>query len=178
MGRGVVDIEEDGVELLDIRIVAFAERESEKVAEDITTARVVVESLAEWDEFLFMPFDHGLEVIDDAERAHRILLQSGAGGVAQAEASNDDVELFAGEGFFSGRETEIGELLFHHGEEGGHEEGIAEDDLIDLLVLQREDGAFSQDKVSERGLLVVDFFKSRDLRHAGGLEGKREPGEV
>ena len=142
VGGGMVDIEEDGVELLNFGGVAFVERELKKVTEDVTAARVVVEAFAEGDEFLFVPFDDRFEVIDDAEGAHGIVLQGRPGGVAQSEAAHHDVEFLVREGFFYCGDPEIGEFLLDHGEEGGHQEGVPEDDLVDFLVLQREHGAF------------------------------------
>ena len=84
VGGGVIDIEEDGVELLNVGVVSFAEGEFEEIAEDVFAARIVVEAFAEGDEFLLVSFDDGLEVVHDAEGAHFREFQGGPGGVSQS----------------------------------------------------------------------------------------------
>lgn len=136
--------------------------ELEEVAMDVGATRVGIEIGGERGEFFLEPLNDRLEVIDDGEAAHEVMLKRGAGGVAETEASDDNIELGLGKGFRSGGETKAGEGLLDLGEERGHEEGVAEDDLVDFFIPKREDGAAAEDEIAKGRLAEIEFFEAWD----------------
>ena len=77
-----------------------------------------------------MPADHGRQRLDHHQRADARLGQRRLRGVAQAEPGHDHIETRPG-----GRsQPEPGELDLGHGEQAGHQELVAELDLVDLDV--------------------------------------------
>ncbi len=111
VGGCVVDVEEDGVVLtvwiLGVEAGAGAGGEGEEVGVLEAAAGVGGEGLAEGDESAAVPVDDAFEVLDDDELVEALLVESGGGGVAEAESADDDVELVSG----AGGEAELGELL-------------------------------------------------------------------
>src|SRR4029077_6417571 len=66
--------------------------------------------------------------LDDVERPDPRVLQDGPGGVAEAEAADDDVEI----GIGLRGERQPGELDLRGGEEARHEVLVAEHRLVDV----------------------------------------------
>jgi hypothetical protein len=121
---------------------------------------------AEGDEGAAVPFDDGLESLDNEEGMDGWVFESREGGVAQTEAAYDDIEA----GSFETGETESGEFFLDHVEEAGHEEGVAEFDFEDLETVQGADAAAAQCQGAERGGAVIEFGE------VGGHEGGEAKG--
>lgn len=173
VGRGVVDIEEDGVDLRGHFGKSLVEGGGEKIGVAEVATGVVVEGFSEGDEFAAMPCDDGFEIIDDLEVGDFGEFEGSAGGVSKAEATDYHGEGFVGEGFDCFFEAEAREFLFDNREEGGHEEGISENDFVDFLVIEGEDGAFAKDEVAEWGGLKIEFLEA-GCQHGGSGRFFRE----
>jgi hypothetical protein len=75
-----------------------------------------------------VPSDDSAERFDDVKGPDAWVLEHRAGGVAESEAADDDVERRSG-GFGEG---ESGELDLGFGEEARHEVLVAERDLVEV----------------------------------------------
>ena len=81
--------------------------EFEKIVVNKLATRVCGKLRAQRNHSLLMPFDNGLEVIDNAERFHRRKFQRGASGVAETQATNNDIQFGIRKTFFGGGQSEI-----------------------------------------------------------------------
>jgi hypothetical protein len=158
IARGVIDIEEDSVKSAPGRRGVEAgggSGESEKVTMDQAATRIARERRAERYEAALMPFDHGVEGIDDNQFAHRRMLERGDGGVAEPESAHDDI---AWTGVEVGQ-AEIGERDFDFVEEARHEKVVPELHLEDFEVIQRPQAAAAEREVAENGFPEIEFGK-------------------
>ncbi len=158
VARGVVDVEEDGLEAATgLRgIEARGGRgEGEEVAVDEAAAWIAGEHGAERDEAAPMPVDHGVEEIDDDQLADRRVLQRGDGGVTEPEAAHHHIARTGSER----GEAEIGEGDFDFVEEARHEEVLPELHLEDLEIIERPHAAPAQGEIAERRFSEIEFGK-------------------
>lgn len=158
MGGGVIDIEEDGVELATwlLRVEAFFWRsgEGKEIGFDETATWIGGEDGPEGNETATMPIDDGGKGVDDEEIGDALVHEGGDGGVTEAEASDDDIEGIA----FGGGEAEIGEGFLDFMKEAGHEEVLSEFDLEDFEVIEGGDASAAKDEIAEWGRLEIEFF--------------------
>jgi hypothetical protein len=128
----VIDIEKNGVELATglLRVETLLGRggEGKEIGFDQATPRIASEGGTEGDESATMPIDNGGKGVDDEEFGDALVHEGGDGGVAETEASDDDIEGIT----FGGGEAEIGEGFFDFMKEAGHEEVFSEFDLEDF----------------------------------------------
>ena len=94
---GVIDIEEDGVEgaggFLRVEAGGGVGGEGEEVGEDEVAAGIGDEAGAEGDEAGLVPVDDGGHELDDVKGGDAGVIEDGGGGVAEAEATDDDAEV-------------------------------------------------------------------------------------
>jgi hypothetical protein len=158
MGGGVIDIEEDGVELttwlLRIEALFWRSGKGKEIGFDETAPWISGEDGSEGNETATMPVDDGGKGVDDKKIGDALVHEGGDGGVAEAEASDDDIEGIA----FGGGEAEIGEGFFDFMKEARHEEVFSEFDLEDFEVIEGGDASAAKDEVAEWGRLEVEFF--------------------
>ena len=67
--------------------------------------------------------------------------------------------------------------MFNDRKHRRHEKGVSKNNFVDFLVFERENGSFSEDEISERGFLVVEFLESGNVGHIEGLMGTDMKGE-
>jgi hypothetical protein len=132
MGGGVIDIEENGVELATelLRVETLLGRggEGKEIGFNQAAARIASEGGTKGDESATMPINDGGKRVDDEEFGDALVHEGGDGGVTEAEASDNDIKGIA----FCGGEAEIGESFFDLMKEAGHEEVLSEFDLEDF----------------------------------------------
>lgn len=129
---GVVDVEED--EVVAAGVVGGVADALEEVVVDEGAAGVVHQLVGGGDEAFAVPGNDGLEVLDDIDAADAVVAEGGDGGVAEAEAADEDVaELIIVEGL----QGELGEGGFAVVDDAGHEELAVEGHLVDLCAAER-----------------------------------------
>jgi hypothetical protein len=132
MRGGVIDIEENGVELatglLWVETLLGRGSEGKEIGFNQATTRVASEGGTEGDKSTTMPIDDGGKGVDDEEFGDALVHEGGDGGVTEAESSDNDIEGIA----FGGGEAKIGEGFFDLMKETGHEEVFSEFDLEDF----------------------------------------------
>ena len=130
----MIDVEKDGVEGAagDVRIEAVAGRESEEVALDESTAGIGAELGAEGNESVAVPRNDLRQGLHHVEGAHAFIPEGGAGGVAEAQASDDDIELVSADSC----EAVVGESDLDGREQARHEVAGSEDDFVDLEIVE------------------------------------------
>ena len=98
VARRVIDVHQHRIEAARRRAESKPSariRHREEVAVDEAAARIAGQLLAERQQPLLVPFDHLGQRIDHDQRPHAWVFQHGQRGVAEPEAADDDVEIFA-----------------------------------------------------------------------------------
>ena len=98
---------------------------------DKAAAWVTAECGTERDEAALVPFDDGVEGLDDDQFAHRGMLECRDRRVAKAEPAHDDIPRSR----IERREAEVSESDFDFVKEARHEEGFAQLHLEDLEIV-------------------------------------------
>ena len=156
--RGVIDIEQDGVEATAgggrIETVGGC-GEGEEVGQHEAAARVFGKDRAERNETALVPFDDGIEGLDYDQFAHCGMLQRRDRRVAEPEPAHDDIPRSR----IERREAEVGESDFDFVKEARHEELLAQLDLEDFEIIHSPHAAAAQGKVPQRGCSEIEFGK-------------------
>jgi hypothetical protein len=116
-----------------------------------------------------MPVDHRLQELDHGQRGHARILQHRARGVAQAQATDHHVQACT----LQRRQTQSGQRLFRDGERAGHQELVAELDLVHLALERQLQPVAQADRPDRRGA-VSEFLEQRMhacFHDGGGQKG-------
>jgi hypothetical protein len=101
-----------------------------------------------------VPLDDLRQRVDHHQGTHPRVLQDRARGVAQAEPAHGDIERVV----VQGGQAEPGELDLGLGEQAGHQEVVAQLDLVDVRAEDRL-APPAQSQVTERGGPPVELFE-------------------
>ncbi len=171
----MVDIDQHGIEapVGALRVEAgAARRQREEVAGDEAAARIAGERRPHGQEPRPVPADHRFQHLDDDERGDVGMVEDGLGGIAEAKAGDGDIGRAAGQ---TG-EAEIGQRDLRGGEEAGHQELVAELDLVDVDV-EPVLAPPSETEGADRRLLIVKFLeKVAQAMHPAAASPVRRPG--
>ena len=152
---GVVDVEEDEV-VAGGGVGGGAADALEEVVVDEGAAGFVDQSVGGGDEAVAVPGDDGFEVFDDVDAADAVVVEGGDGGVAEAEAADEDV---AGLIVVEGLEWKLGEGGLALVDDAGHEELAVEGDLVDGCAAERGGAADAEDQLAHGGGLAVELLE-------------------
>ena len=157
MAGGVVDIQQDGVELTSrlLRVEAFAGlREGEEVAFDKAAAGIVGQLGSQGDQVALVPADDRGEGLDDQQGAYAAIGECRGGGITQAEAADHYIEWAVVTG---GGQSQQRQLRFTDVKQARHQKFVAQLHLIDFDAAQTHLHAPAQTDLAERCRLTVEF---------------------
>jgi hypothetical protein len=156
----VVDVEQHRVEAPPVAGEAGRVRAAgEEVAVDEPAAGVAGQRRGVGQQPAPVPGDHLVERLHHDQRPHPVVRERGAGGVAEAEAADHHVEV----GAVQGAQREVGQRDLGDREQAGHQELVAQLDLVHLDV-ERRLAAAAQADLAHRRRLPGELFEAQRHR--------------
>ncbi len=151
----MVDVEQDHVvPLRDLGAEPARPHSSEEVAVQEPGPRVLGQADRVRQQLTLVPVDDLGDGVDDGQRPHPGVVESGVSGVAEPEATDEYVEVAA----VGLRQAQPGELDLGDGEQAGHEVLVPELDLVHVD-LQRRLHASAQADLAHRRLAPVELLE-------------------
>ena len=153
-----------------LRMKAFPfitpEGKPEEVSVNKTAALIGGELLAEGHQSSLVPLDNRLQIIDHEKRTKAFILKRRLRSIAETESTDDHIHRhFPGKLFPRFRESEIRKRNLHRGEEARHKILFSKNDLMNPLIVERNDRAAAKDQFTKRSRSEVEFFELRSGMH-------------